>query len=121
MVLLLPACSVSPPAVAVTAPFSVICPAACKVRLLALDQVSGTARVILPACVPALPASPVETVTFAPPSAVTNVPALITLLSVVAVKPAPVVCVSLEIVMLYGSSSSVPQAPNGARRSVQPV
>ena len=92
-----------------------IAPAAVSVSALALDQASGAATVILPACVPA---APDDTVTLARPSAVTSVVALMIESLPVATKP--LVSAALEIVTLNGSSSKFPVRPRAAVRSAKP-
>ena len=93
-------------------------PAAFSPSVVAADQVSGEATVMLPACEPLVP---VVIVTFAAPSAVCSVATLMMLSLVLASKLPPVLLVPLEIVTLYGSSSSVPKAPLAAERSVKPL
>ena len=75
-------------------------------------QVSGAATVMLPACEPLVP---VVIVTFAAPSAVCSVATLMMLSLVLASKLPPVLLASLEIMTLYGSSSSVPNCAVGRR------
>ena len=119
----MPACAValsaSPPApVMLIGALMAMAPAAFSPSVVAADQVSDAATVMLPACEPPVP---VVIVTFAAPSAVCSVAALMTLSLVLASKLPPVLLAPPEIVTLNGSSSSVPKPPLAADRSVKPV
>ena len=59
--------------------------------MLGLDQLNASARVIVPAWSPELPAKPVDTTTLEPFNAEINEPVLITLLLLMGVKSGVVV------------------------------
>ncbi len=114
-----------PPPATVTGAFTAIALAAHSVRCEPVDHVSGDATVIVPACVPGLtPAAPVDTVTLAVASAFSSVATPSTLSLALAVNVPKLFVVSrsaaAEIVMSYGSSSSVPNRPFAAVRIVVP-